>query len=133
MKFILTSSIIAMISAGIYGTADFTHDLKTGNYIVYDREDNPVEKQSTAAGKKVIESIHGKEIEYETNGPDESVLNVADLKLEDFSRGEPIYDDITKTVSTDEDTSAKIINDIDSVDAVSSIALDENKKLVEKK
>ncbi len=38
MKIILISSILAMTSAGIYGSFDLFHDLKKGKYIKYDRD-----------------------------------------------------------------------------------------------
>ena len=54
MRTILNISIAGMVAAGIYGFADFTNDLRTGNMIRYNDSEKAEVKKTELAPRKVL-------------------------------------------------------------------------------
>lgn len=109
MKIILTSSVIAMISAGLYGTIDLSRDLATGNYVQYDREDIPSVTHLSAANNKTNEVQRMKRGNDKVLTKDEianatSTVDLSDLNIKDFSRGEPLV--LDEPLATDSTTAS---------------------------
>jgi hypothetical protein len=97
MKTIINISVLAMMTAGIYGAVDLANDFDKGTLIKYD-DGNVTEEEKKATVKP------GRDRVYSINKPlrktltDKSGLNIAAsdkkkkiIKAEYFSRGEEVY------------------------------------------
>jgi hypothetical protein len=111
MKIILMSSIIAMISAGIIGTADLIHDLQNGTMIEYDRTDGTSIKANGYKHAAVANSIErsSNKVEHLINSISSESTDISDLRFEDFSRGEPVsMEEMQQTTIIDEPYSQSV-------------------------
>src|SRR4051812_17954494 len=99
MKKFLTTCIIAMISAGIYGFIDMSRDIHNGTMIKYEDQSGPKIKaytlarsQSQAVNNSIQEKLvvlagEKKKLEEEKK----KKAAVMEFNVSDFSRGEGIY------------------------------------------
>jgi len=88
MKLFLSTSIVAMIAAGIFGVYDFSNDVKHGNYIVYEvEEDVNISSFGTERRSNAI-SLNNVALAVEESFTSNTKRKV--IKEEYFSRGEPI-------------------------------------------
>ena len=99
MKKFLTICIIAMTSAGIYGFIDMGREIHNGTMIQYEDLSAPTVKAYTRAKNQqqaTANAISEKLAVIEANKKklaekEKLIINQANLKFEDFSRGEEIY------------------------------------------
>ena len=111
MKIFLMTCIAAMVSAGVYGTIDLAQDIHQGTFIQYEKEDSPIVNSLTTINNNVSNRLKIHTVKNETKKEEnvsKPVINLSDLKMEYFSRGEPIYLPELETALTD---SAKQVAD----------------------
>ena len=92
MKMFLTTSIVAMVAAGIFGIYDFSNDVKHGNYIVYEQEDEGTNVSSESAGRNSKAMSLNNVATVVTDEFASTTKKV--VKEEYFSRGEPIEEEV---------------------------------------
>ena len=92
MKFFLITCIVAMISAGVYGTIDLAKDIRLGTLIQYEKEDGPVVTSLAQKNKSISQLVNIHTVKTETEKEEKTsnpTIQLSDLKMEYFSRGEP--------------------------------------------
>lgn len=92
MKIFLNTCIIAMISAGIYGTVDVARDISHDTYIQYEEGENNV--ASNAVQQKSLSNvIRAAQHEVSTESEKKKTVKEPELNMEYFSRSGPVYSD----------------------------------------
>ena len=89
MKIFLTTCIVAMISAGIYGTIDLANDIHQGTLIQYEKDDGPEKENGIIVERNLVHAVRNlqtKKIENNANPAPEDL----EIRAEYFSRGEPL-------------------------------------------
>src|SRR5438105_2391249 len=90
MKLFLVTSIVAMISAGIYGTVDLARDIKQGTLIQYEKENIQQVNLFTASKRNLGQLTNSLKVQAGRVEKIETTKD-PDFKIEYFSRGEAMY------------------------------------------
>lgn len=83
-----------MISAGVYGTVDLAKDIRQGTLIQYEKEDAPLVNSLKTGNRNLSHLVNIHTVKAETKKEEKisnPELKLSDLKMEYFSRGEPMY------------------------------------------
>lgn len=112
MKIFLNTCIVAMISAGIYGTIDVAKDISNDAYIQYETDENNV--ASNAVQQKGLSNvIRTARREVTASSEKKKIVREPELNMEYFSRSGPVYADqrlfeLTAATDSVKSDSAKI-------------------------
>src|SRR4051812_44247863 len=88
MKIFLSTCIVAMISAGVYGVFDLAKDISQNTYIQYE-EDVVDVRSNTASEKSIANVIRKARQEVSTTKEKKFNSKTPELKMEYFSRSSP--------------------------------------------
>ncbi len=113
MKAILITSVAGMISAGIYGLADFASDYKNNKLIKYDDgKEAPIVKKENHAPRIMLtrneDAVVNKPAPEKPKVSETPKVVQPVMKMEYFSRGEPNFtlEDITKEETVRKDSAS---------------------------